>query len=295
MAKFRIRKITPREAFRLMGVREHHIDLLLNAGVSNTRLYKMAGNSIVVDVLYYIFRELFITEHTPLVETNPLRVCTTFSGYDSQCMGLDLLKDHYPEFSYDLVAWSEIDPYVIQAHDAVYPQWADRNLGDVTQIDWTTTPDFDLFTYSFPCQSISVCGSQEGFKEGSGTKSSLLWECTRAIEEKHPRLMLMENVKALVSKKFMPDFQQWQEYLEAQGYTNFWQVLNAKDYGVPQHRARVFMVSILDENAHYSFPKPFPLERRWKDMLEQEIPEKYFLSEKRVEALDITNIPGFND
>lgn len=76
-----------------------------------------------------------------------LRVCTLFSGYDSQCMALDRLKEKYPEFDYELVAWAEIDKFAIQAHNAVYPQWADRNYGDVSKIDWSQVPDFDLLTY----------------------------------------------------------------------------------------------------------------------------------------------------
>ena len=80
-----------------------------------------------------------------------LRVATLCSGYDSQCMALDRLKQHYPDFDYDLIAWSEIDKNAIKAHNAVYPQWADRNLGDMTKIDWTQVGDIDLLTYSTPC------------------------------------------------------------------------------------------------------------------------------------------------
>ena len=75
-----------------------------------------------------------------------LRVCTLFSGYDSQCMALDCLKEMHPEFDYELVAWAEIDKFAIQAHNAVYPQWSDRNYGDVSKIDWNQVPDFDLLT-----------------------------------------------------------------------------------------------------------------------------------------------------
>lgn len=82
----------------------------------------------------------------------PLRVFTAFSGYDSQCLALDRLKETFPEFEYELVGWSEIDKYAIQAHNALYPQWADRNYGDISKIDWNQVPDFDLFTYSSPCQ-----------------------------------------------------------------------------------------------------------------------------------------------
>lgn len=89
-----------------------------------------------------------------------MRVCTTFSGYDSQCMALDRIG-----IPYELVAWSEIDKYAIAAHNAVYPQWADRNLGDITKVDWDNVPDFDLFTYSSPCQDFSTAGLQKGGKK----------------------------------------------------------------------------------------------------------------------------------
>ena len=103
---------------------------------------------------------------------NHLRVFTAFSGYDSQCMALDRIG-----IPYELVGWSEIDKYAIQAHNAVYPQYADRNYGDISKIDWEKVPDFDLFTYSFPCTDISNAGVQKGLEEGSGILSSLLWEC----------------------------------------------------------------------------------------------------------------------
>lgn len=213
-----------------------------------------------------------------------IRVFTAFSGYDSQCMALDRLVERYPDFSYELVGWSEIDKYAIQAHNAVYPQWADRNYGDISKIDWHSVPDFDLFTYSFPCTDISNAGRQAGLQEGSGTRSSLLWECRKAIEAKRPKYLLMENVKALVSKKFLPFYKQWLEYLNREGYRNFSQVLNAKDYGVPQNRERVFCVSILGEEARYTFPKPWKLDRCLDDVLEQEVDEKFYLSDKLIQG-----------
>lgn len=209
-----------------------------------------------------------------------LRVFTAFSGYDSQCLALDRLKRDFPTFDYELVGWAEIDKYAIQAHNALYPQWADRNYGDISKIDWNEVPDFDLFTYSSPCQDFSSAGLQRGGEEGSGTRSSLLWECRRAIIAKKPKYLLLENVAALVSQKFLPLFNKWQTALESYGYCNFAQVLNAKDYGVPQNRERIFLVSILEEDARFYFPKPFKLDKRLKDVLEQNVDEKYYLSDK---------------
>lgn len=210
---------------------------------------------------------------------NPLRVFTAFSGYDSQCMSLDRIG-----IPYELVGWSEIDKYAIQGHNAVYPQYADKNYGDISKINWAEVPDFDLFTYSFPCTDISNAGQQKGLEEGSGTRSSLLWECCKAIEAKKPKYLLMENVKALVSNKFLPFYKKWEQYLADMGYTNFGKVLNAKDYGVPQNRERIFLISVLDEDATYSFPEPFPLETRLKDVLEEEVDDKYVLSETAIQG-----------
>ena len=212
-----------------------------------------------------------------------IRVFTAFSGYDSQCMALDRLKKDFPEFDYELAGWAEIDPYAIKAHNAIYPQWADRNYGDISKINWDEVPDFDLFTYSSPCQDFSNAGLQRGGEEGSGTRSSLLWECRRAIIAKRPKYLLLENVAALVSKKFLPLFNRWQAELESYGYSNFAQVLNAKDYGIPQNRERIFLVSILNGGG-YSFPKPFKLELRLKDMLEKDVDEKYYLSDKTIQS-----------
>lgn len=207
-----------------------------------------------------------------------LKVFTAFSGYDSQCLALKYLG-----IDFDLIGWSEIDKYAIDAHNALFPEYKDRNYGDISKIDWTSVPDFDLFTYSFPCTDISNAGKQEGLTEGSGTRSSLLWECKQAIEIKHPKYLLMENVKALMSKKFLPFYNKWVEYLRSQGYSNFSRILNAKDYGVPQNRERVFCVSIRDKNATYHFPKTIPLTKCLKDVLEDNVDEKYYLNQDKVD------------
>lgn len=152
-----------------------------------------------------------------------IRVFTTFSGYDSQCLALDRLG-----IDYELVGWSEIDKYAIQAHNALFPLWAERNYGDITKIEWNNVPDFDLFTYSSPCQDFSSAGLQKGGTKGSGTRSSLLWECEKAIEIKKPKYCLFENVAAIVSDKFIRTFNQWQLTLERLGYKNFASVLDAQ-------------------------------------------------------------------
>ena len=228
----------------------------------------------------------------------PLKVVTLCSGYDSQCLALNKLKEHYQDFDYELIAWSEFDPEsttpldkqpAVVAHNALFPQWSDRNLGDMTKIDWTKVEDFDLLFYSTPCQSISSAGLQHGFVEGSGTRSSIIWNVRDAVKIKRPKFLCLENVKAMVSCKFVGMFNLWQNELERLGYANFAQVLNSKDYGVPQNRERIFLVSIRKDDESdmpkYNFPKPFPLEKRLKDVLEDSVDEKYYLSDERVEGL----------
>lgn len=158
-------------------------------------------------------------------------------------------------------------------------------VGDISLIIPDELPNFDLMTYSFPCQSISVAGLQRGFVKGSGTTSSLLWECQKVINAKKPKYLLMENVKNLVSKKFMPSFELWCKWLETLGYKNYWKVLNAKDFGVPQNRERVFMISILGEHTPYVFPNGFDNGLRLKDILDLDVEEKYYISGDKVDKL----------
>lgn len=130
------------------------------------------------------------------------------------------------------------------------------------------------------CTDVSVAGKGEGLKRNSGTRSGLLWECEKIIQAKKPKFLLMENVKNLIGKKFKSDFDRWCRWLEEQGYTNYYDVLNAKRFGVPQNRERVFMISILGDHKPYEFPKGFPLRYKLKDFLEHEVEEKYYLSEE---------------
>ena len=128
------------------------------------------------------------------------------------------------------------------------------------------------------CQDFSVAGKGKGGDKGSGTRSSLLWECERIIKAVKPKYLLMENVKNLLSEKHRHNFNEWFKVLEGMGYTNYYKVLNAKDYGIPQNRERIFCVSILG-GGQYLFPNPKPLEKRLKDMLEDNVDEKYYLSD----------------
>ena len=208
---------------------------------------------------------------------NKIRVFEAFAGYGSQSMALRRLG-----IDFEVVGISEIDKYAIQAYMAVHGDTP--NYGDISNIEWESVPDFDFLTYSFPCTDISTAGQQKGLAEGSGTRSSLLWECRKAIEAKRPKYLLIENVKNPVSKKFTPYMKEWLRFLEGQGYSNYTKVLNAKDFGVPQNRERVFMVSILGD-ASFHFPKPLTLEKRLKDVLERDVDESFYLSKKMTDYL----------
>ena len=200
-----------------------------------------------------------------------LRVFEAFAGYGSQSIALRNLG-----VEYEVVAISEIDKYAIKAYETIHGPT--NNLGDICKIDPNDIPDHDLFTYSFPCQDLSVAGKRAGL--GKGTSSGLLYECEKVIEAKKPKYLLLENVKNLVGKKFKSQFEEWLSYLENLGYMNYWQVLNAKDYGVPQNRERVFVVSILGDHKPYKFANKIPLDKCIADILEDEVDEKYYLSEE---------------
>ena len=217
-----------------------------------------------------------------------IRVFTAFSGYDSQCLGLNRLKDYSSDFDYELVGWSEIDKGAIDAHNALFPEASDKNYGDISKVDWSNVPDFDLFTYSSPCTDFSAAGLQKGGEEGSGTRSSLLWECRRTIESKKPKFLLFENVIALLSNKFIKLFEKWISLVNSMGYKSYYSVLNSRDYGVPQNRPRLFLVSIRnDVGINYSFPSPINDRPHLYDILEHddEIDPKLFRTEQRIDKM----------
>ncbi len=280
--------------------------------ISASQQYKQAGNSIVVDVLAHIYEQLFYPQPQPLKAPTQLSLfdkpedalpvlppaqmpneekifLTTFSGYDSQLMAADVLREWHPDFRWTCVGWSDIDKYACQMHNLVFPQFADCALGDITKIDWHEVKrslegrEVDLFTYSSPCQDISQAGKQMGLQEGSDTRSALLWRVADAVEVLRPKYLLQENVAALVSQKFMPDFQKWLDKLSSLGYVSRWARLNAKNYGVPQNRDRVFCLSMRRDVAFdYQFPEPFELLTRLEDVLEEEVSDRYFLKDDAV-------------
>ncbi len=161
-----------------------------------------------------------------------------------------------------------------------------NNLGDIREI--AKLPEADFWTYSFPCQDISVAGKGAGIKEG--TRSGLLFEVERLLKVANengtlPKYLLLENVKNLVSKKFKADFDSWLNFLSSLGYINYWKILNAKDYGIPQNRERVFCVSIRGEHEPFVFPDKQELKFRLKDMIDKVVDEKYYLKESTIKSI----------
>lgn len=215
-----------------------------------------------------------------------IKVFEAFAGYGSQSIALRNIG-----VDYEVVGISEIDKYAIQAYESIHGKV--NNFGDISKIDVTDIPSHDLFTYSFPCQDISAAGKTRGIIRGQ-TRSGLLYECEKIIEHCRPKYLLLENVKNLVSKKFEVQFIKWLKYLNTLGYTNYWKVLNAKDYGVPQNRERVFVVSILGEHKPYKFPKAIKLTTHIKDILEDEVDEKYYLSQKWQDTFTVLTKPRLN-
>lgn len=216
------------------------------------------------------------------MEKDCIKVLSLFSGIGAFEKALDNL-----EIDYELVNFCEFDKYAVKSYCSIHNVEESKNLGDITKVDEKTLPkNIDLITYGFPCQDISLAGKQKGLfnDDGTQTRSGLFFEALRIIEETKPRVAIAENVKNLTSKKFNAQFQIILASLEAAGYNNYFQVLNAKDYGVPQNRERVFIVSIrkdVDTGA-FRFPEGFPLELRLKDMLEDEVDEKFYLSQNGV-------------
>lgn len=215
----------------------------------------------------------------------PIRLIELFSGLGSQAMAL---RDLGADFEHHRVV--EFDRFAVASYNAIHG--TDFETTDIRNISGANLRIVDtdkfcyIMTYSFPCQDLSVAGKQKGMIKGSGTRSGLLWEVERLLNEcqELPQVLLMENVIQVHNKKNMPDFQKWINFLENKGYSNFWKDLNAKDYGVAQNRNRTFMVSLLG-NWNYKFPQPIPLERKLKDYLEDEVDEKYYINTKKAQKL----------
>ncbi len=200
----------------------------------------------------------------------PIRLIELFAGIGSQAMAL---RDLWEDFDHYRVV--EFEKYAIKSYNAIHG--TNFETQDITVWD-KDFKDIDLITHGSPCQDFSVAGKQAGGDIGSGTRSSLLWEVERLLKEckELPQYLLMENVPQVIGNKNINDFKNWCQFLTELGYTNSYKLLNAKDFGIPQNRERCFMISILN-GKKFKFPDKRPLKLRLKDMLEDNVDDKYYV------------------
>lgn len=213
-----------------------------------------------------------------------MRVLSLFSGIGAFEKALTRQN-----IEYELVNYCEIDKYASKAYSLIHNVSEKLNLGDITKINEKELLDFDLMTWGFPCTDISIAGEQQGFinKDGNKTRSGLYYDGLRILKEKKSKISIIENVKNLTGKKFKKQFEQILKDLENAGYNNYWKILNAKDYGIPQNRERVYIISIRKDidNGKFEFPKGFDNGVKLKDLLEENVDEKYYINQKYVDEL----------
>lgn len=211
-----------------------------------------------------------------------IKVNELFAGIGAFRKALERLN-----IPHKIVGISEIDKYAIKSYEAMYG--ATRNYGDISKVDKLDYAD--LWTYGFPCTDISVAGRQAGIVKGE-TRSGLLYEVQRLLSvskdnDELPKYLILENVKNLVGKKFIDQFNSWLDWLDDLGYNSYWKVINAKDCGIPQNRERVFAISIRkDIDIGFSFPDPVPLQCSMSDFLEEDVEEKYFISDAVIQGYE---------
>lgn len=214
----------------------------------------------------------------------------------------------------------EFDKYATSSYCAIHNENESKNLGDITKVDETKLEPFNMICGGSPCQDFSVAGKQKGsvwtckdcgheynpltvhWSErdkcpccGSNniekTRSSLLVEYLRVIRANKPNFGMYENVKNIVGKQFKDTFKMFTDELDEYGYNVYWKVLNAKDYGIPQNRERVYLIFIKKEldNGKFTYPEPFDNGMRLKDILEENVDEKFYISEDKVQRF-LTNL-----
>lgn len=186
---------------------------------------------------------------------------------------------------WELVNFCEFDKYATKSYCAIHNVDESKNLGDITKVDENELDDFNMMTWGFPCTDISVAGKQKGFINDNGekTRSGMYYEGIRILRKKKPALSIIENVKNLTGKRFKNEFEMVLSDLDNAGYNSYWKVLNAKNYGIPQNRERVFIVSIRKDldNGKFKFPEPFDNGLRLKDLLEDEVDERFYISDEK--------------
>ena len=219
--------------------------------------------------------------------TKPIRLIELFAGIGAQAKALENLGvkfehwkicefDKYPVCSYNAIHHTNFLPSDITKIHA-----EDLEIEDIDKYEY-------IMTYSFPCQDLSLAGNRKGMSRESGTRSGLLWEVERLLKECNekgnlPQILLMENVPQVIGEGNKKDFDEWYNFLASLGYSSKYKILNSKDFGIPQNRQRCYMVSILGDY-EYEFPSGFPLKLTLRDLLEKNVDEKYYLSEKMIES-----------
>ena len=228
---------------------------------------------------------LFDFTHKPFSVDKPIRMISLFAGIGApevalRNLGVDF--EHYRVI--------EFDPYKVKQYNAIHG--TNFEPMDVTEVKGEDLGIVEkdkynyLLSYSYPCQDVSLAGLRQGMAEGSGTRSSLLWEVRRLLDEtaELPDILLMENVPACHNAQNAPEFNRWIQYLTSRGYSTYYDDLNACDYGIAQSRNRTFAVSLLGEYV-YHFPEPIELRTVLKDYLEDEVAEKYYMRSEKAEQL----------
>lgn len=212
---------------------------------------------------------------------NKLRVLELFGGIGACSKALERL-----EIDYEIADYVEIDKYAVKSFNAIH----NTNYEPQDIRDWDKDIEVDLIMHGSPCQDFSLAGKNAGGDKGSGTRSSLMYETIRIVEKLKPKYVIWENVKNLLSKKHKHNFDAYLETMNQLGYENYYQVLNAKDYGIPQNRERIFTISIRkDINKIFTFPQKQELKLKLKDILEDEVDEKYYLSQEIIKKISYIN------
>ena len=199
-----------------------------------------------------------------------MKVLELFGGIGACSKALERLG-----IDYQIADYVEIDKYAVASFNAMHG--TNFEPQDITA--WDKDIEVDLIMHGSPCQDFSVAGKQAGGDEGSGTRSSLMYETLRIVGKLKPKYVIWENVKNLLSKKHRHNFDAYLQAMKELGYESYYQVLNAKDYGVPQNRERVFTISILS-GGDFEFPEKQLLQKKLKDILEENVDKRYYLSDE---------------
>jgi len=210
-----------------------------------------------------------------------MKVLELFGGIGSPRKALKRLN-----IGFEVVDYVEIDKYAVKSYNAIY----NENYLSQDILQWDKDLEVDLIFHGSPCQDFSLAGKQRGGEEDSGTRSSLLFETVRIVKKLNPKYIIWENVKSVLNKKHIDTFNSYLNYLEELGYTNYFKVLNAKDFNIPQNRERVYTVSIFNDiSKSFKFPNKIELKFNLSDFLESNVDKKYFLSDKMIQYIASTN------